>query len=104
MAQMPLFDCGELVAQHHADDPESSVGAARTVTESGALGRQAAIVLSLVRAFAGATCDELAAQTTLNRFQVARRLSDLKRAGHVLRGAPRVCRVTGRRQCVWRLI
>ncbi len=85
---MPLFD-QDRMARH--DDPPSSRAAADHVVESGAAGRQAEDAVALVRQYPGRTSAELAELSNLDRFhsldryQLARRLPELYRAGLVSR-------------------
>lgn len=74
-------------------DPPSSATAAESARTSGAMGRQARAVLALVTAHPGLTSAELAAWPVEGlseyeggrRFQIARRLPDVERAGLVVR-------------------
>ena len=95
----------------HRRDPAPSHEAAEAITDSGARGRQAEQVLALVRALPGRTAGELASESRcaivggqrmpLDRVQVARRLSDLKAAGHVRIGDARLCSIANRRASTW---
>lgn len=58
-------------------DPKSSSRAEDSMRRSGALRGQRAIALQLVKDFPGRTSLELAKMGTLDRYQLARRLSDL---------------------------
>jgi hypothetical protein len=62
-------------------DPETSHDAAAAVTASGVRGANAARVLAGVMAWPGRTSRELAELLRMDRHEVARRCSDLMRAG-----------------------
>src|SRR5688572_17308882 len=66
-------------------DPSSSVRAERQIKESGALRGQAMIALQLVKDHPGKTSKELAQLGTLDRYQLARRLPELREAKLVWR-------------------
>jgi len=85
----------------HRHDPQTSRDAAEDLKASGRLGRHQQIVLDGVRRRNGGTHAEIAAITPLDWLQVARRLSELRRAGRVRRGAPRLCTVKRSRCCTW---
>jgi len=59
-------------------DPPGSHRAEAEMTASGAMGRQAAQVLSLITRFSGCTSKELGALGTLDRYQIARRCPELR--------------------------
>lgn len=95
----------------HRRDPATSHEAARAVTESGRRQTQADRVYGLVLRFPGRTAGELAAESAVealqagresyDRYQVARRLSDLREMHLVTRGPARRCEVAGTTQCTW---
>lgn len=71
-------------------DPDSSHRAADRLERSGELTRQARIVLALLECFPGLSSKQLAeasrgTESVLDRYQVARRLPDLERAGYARR-------------------
>jgi DNA-binding MarR family transcriptional regulator len=70
-------------------DPETSHEAAQAVLGSGQVKVQQAIVLEAVLRWPGLTSLELAARLRLDRYQVARRLPELERAGLVAKGPAR---------------
>ena len=87
--------------QARATDPASSHGAARSVREIAA--RQARLTLELVEDYPASTSRELSHRSTeLDRYQIARRLSDLERAGKVRTGPIRNC-AYGRPSPTWYL-
>lgn len=69
-------------------DPESSHRAERRMRVSGAMRGQALIAFELVRKYPGRTSKELATLGTLDRYQLARRLSDLLNQEQVRRVEP----------------
>jgi len=95
----------------HRHDPPGSHEAAHVLTTSGHRQRQLDRVYSLLLRFPGRTAGELAAESALealqagresyDRYQVARRLYDLKELGLVLRGTCRSCEAAGTTQCTW---
>ena len=89
-------------AAARASDPITSHEAAKEMTLSGKRMAQVDEVDQLVGEYPGYTSLELSALTTkLDRYQVARRLSDLEHLGRVKKGARRVCRVGGRNAVTW---
>lgn len=100
-----------------ATDPVSSVEAAEQVTTSGVRFDQQRRALAAVRAFPGRTSHELAEAAGIDRYELARRLPEVRTAGLVfnpideslpadpLTGASnpllKRCSVTGRRALVW---
>lgn len=88
-------------------DPDTSRTAAERITATGTLGRQARIVLAAVTRWPGRTSYELSENIIavwhdkLDRYAVARRLSDLERANLVKKGRPRPCRVNGMHALTW---
>lgn len=64
-------------------DPPSSKRAEDQMRRSGAMRGQALIALELVKQFPGRSSKELADLGTLDRFQLARRLPELKAMGKV---------------------
>ena len=83
-------------------DPESSFRAADQARKRGAVGRQAEIVLGLVKAWSQLTSAELALKTVeLSRHQIARTLPYLRGKGLVSSHAGKICGVTGRFSIYW---
>ena len=70
-------------------DPESSHIAAHEITYSGSRTTQQIEAFNLVAAYPGHTSRELAYISELDRYQMARRLSDLEHAGLVTKGPAR---------------
>lgn len=96
--QPDLFD--RVNARH--TDPESSAMADIAFTASGEKERQTMEVLQLAARHEKYTALELADFSDLDRFQIQRRLSDLKRGGYVTHGArSRACRKSGRAAVEW---
>lgn len=86
-------------------DPPTSRAAAAELVASGRQAEQQAEVARLLELYPGATSAELAeyAQGRLDRYQIARRLPELARAGRVRRGPvrPSYCAQTGRAAVTW---
>ena len=101
----PLYGTGKA----RSADPDSSHHAARKMIDSGDMGRQAAIVLDVVKLFPHRTSAELAAHCKLDRYQVARRLPELEDQGLVLKVhhngtlLMKHCSVTGSLSATWRI-
>jgi hypothetical protein len=64
-------------------DPASSKRAEDQMRKSGTLRGQALIAFDLVKQFPGRTSKELAGLGTLDRYQLAKRLPELREMGHV---------------------
>jgi hypothetical protein len=101
---LPLFDGPVLPLRVPArtGDPASSQAAAVDVVVSGRMRAQQRAALEAVRDHPGCTSMELAQVCDLDRYQLARRLPELERAGQVRRGWQRICRVSGRPAVTWR--
>ena len=85
----------------HAD-PATSHQAAEHMRESGKLDSQLAEVYEIVKTHPHATAFELTEWTTLDRYQIQRRLSDLASLGKVKASATgRRCAKSGRNACTW---
>ena len=95
----PLFDRAAPIAR--PEDPSSSHEAAQEITESGTRSAQCRAALELVRANPSSTSLELANLGDLDRYQLARRLADLRNAGQVENGEQRRCLVSGRNALTW---
>ena len=80
-------------------DPTSSFIAAR----DNASRRQSQIheVVSALIIFNGSTSAELAANSQIERYTVARRLPDAESKGLVKRGEPRKCAISGKCAVTW---
>jgi hypothetical protein len=89
------------VASSRATDPAASAEAAHQVEASGVAGAQRAICLERVRATPGLTAAEIAVEAELERHVPSRRLPELRRAGLVVNGDARDCRVTGNKSLTW---
>lgn len=87
----PTLGRGELHRLRHRGDPTTSLHAARSMRDSGALALQEAEVLEMVRANPGLTFEELAQVegSRLDKYAVARRLPALHAAGLVFSGVER---------------
>lgn len=83
-------------------DPQSSHAAAQEMQQSGKLCDQIAQVYELVRTHPNHTALELTRYTTLDRYQISRRLSDLVERGKIRANRNgRICEVGGRLSCTW---
>jgi hypothetical protein len=82
-------------------DPPSSKAAAREITDSGERDRQMREVLALVIGNPGCTSLELSRRSSLDRYQIARRLPELERESAVHRGQIRRCRIGKRPAVTW---
>lgn len=84
----PTLGRGELHRLRHRGDPSTSLHAARSMRDSGALASQEAEVLEMVRANPGLTFEELAEVegSRLDKYQVARRIKVLIERGLVRAG------------------
>lgn len=81
--------------------PPTSREARRDGVASGRIPRNQNSVMEALRAYPGSTAGELGKYTGLGRVEAARRLSDMAKAGLVLRGESRVCTVQNNRQLTW---
>lgn len=111
--QIPLFGehvspadsaCPAALARN--SDPLSSHLAAEEVTASGRRDSQKREILDWLRHHhhlrGAVTSMELAHSAGIDRYVVARRLSDLEHDGLVVRGPMRVCATSGRMAITWR--
>lgn len=90
-----------MVARAANADPVTSFIAAEQVEKSGKANLQRQIVLAWVRQHPGQTAAEIAHHTGLERHVPSRRLPELREAGLVSNGSPRICGVCGTRQMTW---
>lgn len=84
-----------------ATDPDPSHAAADEVTRNGRRHANRVTVAKVVADHPGYTSRELAYHCTLERHEVARRLSECETAGDVIRGEARQCRIGGRSVTTW---
>lgn len=82
-------------------DPITSAEAAAWITSSGFRDSQAGRVLEAVICWPRCTSAELARRAGLDRYVVARRLSELRRLGLIKQGPVSTCSVTGRHSLTW---
>lgn len=82
-------------------DPKSSHSAERGVNQSGSREIQQKLIYDYVQSWPGRTSLEMTERLDLDRYQIARRLADLKNAGLVYQGASRKCRIGGRDSVTW---
>lgn len=92
---MPLF------AAARRTDPETSHLAAVAVEISGTARLQRRRCLDGVREHPGVTAAELAAFLAMERHAPSRRLPELRQAGLVRNGNPRICSVVHRPSMTW---
>jgi hypothetical protein len=76
-------------------DPVGSFQAAERTRKTGLGSRKRLAVYHALRRYQGTTSAELAKAAGLDRYDVARRLPELERAGWIVRGRRRRCAVTG---------
>ena len=89
-------------ARARRKDPQTSHEAATKLNRAGKTKAQAEAVLAAVKRFPGHTSSELAGRVGLDRYQVARRLPELRKAGLVSNGQQsRPCEVTGFSAMTW---
>lgn len=82
-------------------DPLSSHLAEAEINDSGSRESQAYRILEIVSMNPGLTSREMVDFCRLDRYQIARRLADLKSAGIIRQGIIRKCRVGGRKSVTW---
>lgn len=75
-------------------DPESSHLAARKIERSGRAAAQRAKTLAAVKNWPGCTSMELAKNTGLERYMLARRLPELRKGGLIRNGEDQICAVS----------
>ena len=83
------------------EDPISSHLAEKEINQSGSRKSQQIIIYELVKQYPGSTSRELTQWCELDRYQIARRLADLKNMGLVEQGPIRNCRIGGRPSVIW---
>lgn len=84
-----------------ATDPATSHSAAEDVTRSGQRATNQRIVASTVAAHPGCTSRELTLYCSLDRYEIARRMSECVTAGTVARGKSRECAIGKRAATTW---
>ena len=82
-------------------DPPTSAEAGVRMLRSGQLNRQCREVLAALRKYPGLTSRELAAAAGLDRYVVARRMSNLVTYGVARKGRPRMCSIGLTRAVTW---
>lgn len=82
-------------------DPHTSHLAAEAITDSGERGCQQQSVESLVWRYPYRTSAELAMFGPLDRWQIARRLSEIETAGRIKRADARRCTIGSRKALTW---
>ena len=84
-----------------ANDIESSKAAEQEINESGSRFTQQVILYNLVKKCPGLTSREMTAFCNLDRYQIARRLSDLQNGGAIEKGPVRQCHLGDRIAATW---
>jgi hypothetical protein len=92
---------GDMEARARREDPATSHLAARSVEITGKAGAKRTICLERVRRCPGETAAEIAFVLNIERHIPSRRLPELRDAGLVKNGTPRVCGVMGRKSLTW---
>jgi hypothetical protein len=90
-----------MYAPARASDPITSHEAAEHMTTSGKRAAQQALTAKAVEQYPGLTSMELSRRSRIDRYMLARRLSECEEAGHVRRGQERRCSVSGRTALTW---
>jgi predicted HTH transcriptional regulator len=88
-------------------DPMTSIDAGEAHAKNGRLSSNCKVALQLVILYPGMTAVELfnaqGDAGAMQRHEMSRRLADLKNAGLVKQGEPRVCEFAGTKQVTWYL-
>lgn len=92
LSNVPVTRNSDLVSSHDAEEG---------INQSGSRASQQYEILRLVEQHPGKTSLELSTICTLDRYQIARRLSDLHTSGHVTQGETRKCSVGNRTAVEW---
>ena len=87
-----------------ATDPITSKLAGHEVEAEGTAGIQRILCLQLLASHPGATTNELATHSELDRYQIARRLPELRERGLVRNTGVRPCAVSGRLAMTWEIV
>lgn len=82
-------------------DPITSHMAADYIQESGIKAAQQNIALMTVHLHPGHTSNELTRYCGLDRYQLGKRLPELRKAGFLVNGKERKCTVSGRLAITW---
>ena len=82
-------------------DPSSSRSAEAEINRTGSRRAQQEKIFEHVRRWPGHTSLEMSRYLNLDRYQIARRLSDLKNAGLVYQGDVKKCDIGGRDAVTW---
>jgi hypothetical protein len=88
-------------ARSRRDDPTTSHEAAIRIEKSGAAADQRALCLAQIKRNPGMTAAEVAVAQRMERHAPSRRLPELRDAGLVFNGHPRLCTVQGSRSLTW---
>lgn len=82
-------------------DPQTSHEAAEFITSSGKRAAQQQLTATAVAQYPGLTSMELAKRCRMDRYMLARRMSECEEAGQVRRGPARQCAVSRRQATTW---
>ena len=82
-------------------DPETSHLAGQEITASGKRQSQIIKVAQIVELAPGLTSRELSRVSPMDRYTIARRLTDAETAGKVKRGNVRQCQIANRKALTW---
>lgn len=88
-------------ARSRRTDPQTSAEAAERIESTGKAATQRRICLLAVRAQPGLTAAEIASKLDCDRHMPSRRLPELRDAGLVRNGEPRVCSVVNSNCGTW---
>lgn len=104
--QLDFFGARRLRPIAAAADPHTSHQAARQLERSGQLGRSMRATLLALAAWPGPppTSHELAGRDVAKRYEMARRLADLREKGLVANGPSRACAITGKQAVTWLVV
>jgi hypothetical protein len=82
-------------------DPATSHEAAEHVIASGKRAAQQRMTAVAVESYPGLTSLELSRKAKIDRYVLARRLSEVEKDGLIKRGVARTCTVSGRSAVTW---
>ena len=88
----------EITTNAHINDPLSSHLAGAEIESSGVASNQGSQCLAAVKLYQGLTSKEISEKTGLDRYMLARRLSEI---GQLEQGAMKVCNVSKRLSVTW---
>lgn len=92
---------GSVQARSRLTDPDTSREAAARIERSGVASDQRAQCLAQIERVPGMTAAEVAVALRMERHAPSRRLPELRAAGRVINGEPRICTVQNARSLTW---